>query len=45
MLNSVVEFKLLLILDKVKLVMGKAINIEYGIIDFENDIIETVTST
>jgi len=25
--------------------MGKAINIEYGKIDFENDIIETVTST
>ena len=24
---------------------GKAINIEYGKIDFENDIIETVTST
>jgi len=25
--------------------LGKAINIEYGKIDFENDIIETVTST
>ncbi len=24
---------------------GKAINIEYGKIDFENDIIKTVTST
>jgi len=26
-------------------IMGKAINIEYGKIDFENDIIELLTST